>query len=56
MRRWRELGCIACYISPDQAGTEMPRYSTETKAQRTDVLDGDGKKQFDAIWQHLHQK
>ncbi len=37
-------------------GTKMPRYSTENKSQRTDVLDGDGKKQFDAIWQYLHQK
>jgi mono/diheme cytochrome c family protein len=36
--------------------SKMPRYSTDNKSQRTDVLDGDGKKQFDAIWHYLHQK
>lgn len=36
-------------------GTKMPRYSQDNKSQRTDVLDGDAKKQFDAIWQYLHQ-
>ncbi len=35
--------------------TKMPRYSLDNKSQRTDVLDGDAKKQFDAIWQYLHQ-
>ncbi len=35
--------------------TKMPRYSQDNKSQRTDVLDGDAKKQFDAIWQYLHQ-
>ncbi|MES2440979.1 MAG: c-type cytochrome [Verrucomicrobiota bacterium] len=37
-------------------GTKMPRYSQDNKSQRTDVLEGDAKKQFDAIWQYLHQK
>ncbi len=36
--------------------TKMPRYSLENKSQRTDVLEGDAKKQFDAIWHYLHQK
>lgn len=35
--------------------TKMPRYSLDNKSQRTDVLEGDAKKQFDAIWQYLHQ-
>ena len=35
--------------------TKMPLYSTDGKSQRTDVLDGDAKKQFNAIWQYLHQ-
>ena len=34
--------------------TKMPRYSQDQKSQRTDILDGDAKKQFDAIWQYLH--
>lgn len=37
-------------------GTKMPRYSKDNKSQRTDVLDGDAQKQFDAIWQYIHQK
>lgn len=36
-------------------GTKMPLYSKDGKSQRTDVLDGDAKKQFEAIWQYLHQ-
>jgi len=36
--------------------TKMPRYSKDNKSQRTDVLEGDAKKQFDAIWQYIHQK
>ncbi len=35
--------------------TKMPRYSQDQKSQRTDILEGDAKKQFDAIWQYLHQ-
>ena len=37
-------------------GTKMPRYADGNKSQRTDVLDGDAKKQFDAILHYLHQK
>ncbi len=37
-------------------GTKMPRYSEDNKSQRTDVLEGNAKKQFDAIWQYIHQK
>jgi cytochrome c1 len=37
-------------------GTKMPRYSQANKSQRADVLEGDAKKQFDAIWHYLHQK
>lgn len=37
-------------------GTKMPRYSQDNKSQRTDVLEGDAKKQFEAIWNYLHQK
>ncbi|MES2661236.1 MAG: c-type cytochrome [Verrucomicrobiota bacterium] len=36
--------------------TKMPLYSTDGKSQRTDVLEGDAKKQFEAIWQYIHQK
>ncbi len=36
--------------------TKMPRYSTENKTQRVDVLEGDAKKQYEAIWHYLHQK
>ena len=36
--------------------TKMPLYSKDGKSQRTDILDGDAKKQFEAIWQYLHQK
>ena len=39
-------------VTPD---TKMPRYSLDNKSQRTDVLEGDATKQFDAIWQYLHQ-
>jgi mono/diheme cytochrome c family protein len=36
--------------------TKMPVYSKDNKTQRTDVLDGDAAKQFEAIWQYLHAK
>lgn len=36
--------------------TKMPRYSEVGKTQRTDVLDGDASKQFEAIWQYIHRK
>ena len=35
--------------------SKMPRYSQDNKSQRTDVLEGDAKKQYDAIWHYLHQ-
>ena len=34
-------------------GTKMPKYSERGKSQRTDILDGDAKAQFDAIWEYL---
>lgn len=37
-------------------GTKMPRYSESNESQRKDVLEGDARKQFEAIWQYLHQK
>lgn len=37
-------------------GTKMPRYSEANQSQRTDVLDGDARKQFEAIWQYLHSQ
>lgn len=36
--------------------TKMPRYAQDNKSQRTDVLDGDAKKQYEAIWNYLHAK
>jgi mono/diheme cytochrome c family protein len=35
-------------------GTKMPRYSDGSKSQRGDVLEGDARAQFDAIWHFLH--
>jgi cytochrome c1 len=35
-------------------GSKMPRYAEGNASQRTDVLDGDARKQFEAIWQWLH--
>jgi len=37
-------------------GTKMPRYAEGNQSQRTDVLEGDARKQYEAIWQYLHQK
>jgi mono/diheme cytochrome c family protein len=34
--------------------SKMPRYSEGNDSQRTDVLDGDARKQYQAIWQWLH--
>lgn len=36
--------------------TKMPRYSEGNASQRTDVLDGDAGKQYEAIWQYLQAK
>ncbi len=33
--------------------TKMPRYSENGQSQRTDVLDGDAEKQFEALWNYL---
>ena len=35
-------------------GSKMPRYAEDGETQRTDVLDGDAHRQFDAIWHYLH--
>jgi cytochrome c1 len=37
-------------------GTKMPKYAEGNASQRTDILDGDASKQYDAIWQFLHAK
>jgi len=34
--------------------SKMPRYSEGNDSQRTDVLEGDARKQYQAIWQWLH--
>ena len=36
--------------------TKMPRYAQDNKSQRVDILDGDAKKQYAAIWHYLHAK
>ncbi len=35
-------------------GNKMPKYAEGNKSQRTDILDGDAGKQYQAIWQWLH--
>lgn len=35
-------------------GTKMPRYAEGNESQRTDILDGDAAKQYEAIWHWLH--
>ena len=37
-------------------GTKMPRYAEGNESQRTDILDGDARKQYEAIWQWLHSR
>lgn len=37
-------------------GTKMPRYAEGNQSQRTDVLEGDARKQYEAIWEYLNQK
>jgi hypothetical protein len=34
----------------------MPKYADGNASQRTDVLEGDAAKQYEAIWQYLHAK
>lgn len=36
--------------------TKMPRYAEGNSSQRTDVLEGDAGKQYEAIWQYIHAK
>jgi len=36
--------------------TKMPKYAEGNLSQRTDLLEGDAHKQFEAIWHYLHQK
>lgn len=35
-------------------GTKMPKYADGNASQRTDVLEGDASKQYEAIWQYIH--
>lgn len=35
-------------------GSKMPRYAEGNQSQRADILDGDARKQFEAIWNYLH--
>ncbi len=35
-------------------GTKMPRYAVGNQSQRTDVLSGDARAQYDAIWHYLN--
>ncbi len=37
-------------------GTKMPRYSDGNQSQRGDVLGGDARKQYEAIWHFLHAR
>jgi hypothetical protein len=34
----------------------MPRYADGNESQRTDILEGDARKQYEAIWQWLHSR
>lgn len=34
--------------------TKMPKYADGNASQRTDVLEGDAGKQYEAIWQYIH--
>ena len=37
-------------------GSKMPRYAEGNKSQRIDILEGDARKQYEAIWQWLHSE
>ncbi|QTN31601.1 c-type cytochrome [Akkermansiaceae bacterium] len=37
-------------------GSKMPRYAEGNESQRGDILDGDARKQYEAIWQWLHSQ
>jgi hypothetical protein len=36
--------------------TKMPRYAEGNESQRSDILDGDARKQYEAIWHWLHSQ
>ena len=37
-------------------GNKMPKYAEGNQSQRGDILDGDATKQYQAIWNWLHEK
>jgi mono/diheme cytochrome c family protein len=37
-------------------GSKMPRYADGNESQRTDILEGDARKQYEAIWHWLHSE
>jgi cytochrome c2 len=37
-------------------GSKMPRYADGNESQRTDILEGDARKQYEAIWHWLHSQ
>lgn len=37
-------------------GSKMPRYADGNESLRTDILEGDARKQYEAIWQWLHSQ
>lgn len=37
-------------------GNKMPKYAEGNQSQRTDVLDGDASKQYEAIWNWIHEQ
>lgn len=37
-------------------GNKMPKYAEGNQSQRTDVLHGDASKQYEAIWNWIHEK
>lgn len=37
-------------------GSKMPRYAERNESQRSDILDGDARKQYEAILHYLHRR
>ena len=37
-------------------GSKMPRYAEGNESQRGDILEGDARKQYEAIWHWLHDQ
>jgi mono/diheme cytochrome c family protein len=37
-------------------GSKMPRYAEGNESQRGDILDGDARRQYEAIWHWLHSQ